>query len=389
MAQSKTAKATGSGGKTSTGSARTTVGSGAKSGTGSARKPSTGSAGKATAGPARKAATGSARKTATGPAGKAADSGTKSGTGSARKPSTGSAGKATAGPARKATTGSARKTATRPARRSGTGSADKVSTGSTRRANGSSRDTGIYVYGILPADVEVTSDETLGVGDPPGQVRLVRSDGLAALVSDVSLSGQLGSPDDLTAHKEILDACAAELPVLPMRFGAVMTSEDAVADELLAANHDEFADALDELDGRLQYVIKGRYVDETILNEILSENTRAARLRDKIHGKNADATRDERIKLGEIINQAVTAKRQEDTRVLGEAMEGQCAASVVREPTHELDAVHVAFLVDADREREIEQVIDDLARDWEGRIELRLLGPMAAYDFAGTAEPED
>ena len=64
-------------------------------------------------------------------------------------------------------------------------------------------------------------------------------------------------------------------------------------------------------------------------------------------------------------------------------------ASVVREPTHELDAVHVAFLVDADEESEVEHVIEDLARGWEGRIEVQLLGPMAAYDFVvGTAKPE-
>jgi hypothetical protein len=31
----------------------------------------------------------------------------------------------------------------------------------------------------------------------------------------------------------------------------------------------------------------------------------------------------------------------------------------------------------------VERVIGDLARDWEGWIEVRLLGPMAAYDFVG------
>jgi hypothetical protein len=227
-----------------------------------------------------------------------------------------------------------------------------------------------------------------GVGDPPGQVHVVRSDGLAALVSEVDLSGQLGSPDDLTAHKEILDATAAELPVLPLRFGAVLTDEDAVAEELLAANEDEFAAALDELDGLAQYVVKGRYIEEVILDEVLSENKRAARLRNKISGQDADLTRDDRIQLGEIINEAVTAKRNEDTRVLGDAMDGHCVASLVREPTHELDAAHVAFLVDAEQESEMERVLGDLADDWEGRIEVRLLGPMAAYDFVGAAEPE-
>jgi len=69
-------------------------------------------------------------------------------------------------------------------------------------------------------------------------------------------------------------------------------------------------------------------------------------------------------------------------------MERLCVASVVREPTHELDAVHVAFLVAVDEEREVERVIEDLAREWEGRIDVQLLGPMAAYNFAGTAQPE-
>jgi hypothetical protein len=69
-------------------------------------------------------------------------------------------------------------------------------------------------------------------------------------------------------------------------------------------------------------------------------------------------------------------------------MQGHCVSSVVREPTHELDAVHVAFLVETDGESEMEQAIEDLARDWEGRIEVRLLGPMAAYDFVGSVLPE-
>ena len=69
-------------------------------------------------------------------------------------------------------------------------------------------------------------------------------------------------------------------------------------------------------------------------------------------------------------------------------MKGHCVASVAREPTHELDAAHVAFLVEADKESDMQQVIEDLADEWEGRVEVRLLGPMAAYDFVGAVLPE-
>jgi len=110
-------------------------------------------------------------------------------------------------------------------------------------ATGVPQQKGIYVYGILPADIEVTGGIP-GVGEHPGLLRDVRCDGLAALVSEVDSSGQLGSPHDLRTYREILDATAAEVPVLPLRFGTILASEVAVAEDLLAAHHDEFTAAL-------------------------------------------------------------------------------------------------------------------------------------------------
>jgi hypothetical protein len=366
------------------GSARKASGAKDKKDSGSAQKAGS-SKQKATAGSARK--TSGAKKTAAGSAPKAGTAAKRGTTGSKQKASTGSAQKASTASKQKASTGS-KKASTASRQKASTGSRQKAGAGAQRRGGNAKAEKAIYVYGILPADVELAS-EMSGVGDPAGQVRLVRSDGLAALVSEVDTSKPLGSPDDLTAHQQIVDASAAEVPVLPARFGAVMASEEAVTEELLAPNEDEFHDALAELDGRAQYVIKGRYVEKAILREVLSENRQAARLASKLRDADPDATRDARIKLGEIINSVVAAKRHKDTHALGNAMEGHCVASIVREPTHELDAAHVAFLVDTDDEGDVEQVVEELARDWEGRIEVRLLGPMAAYDFVGTVVPED
>ncbi len=246
---------------------------------------------------------------------------------------------------------------------------------------------GIYVYGILPADIEVAGDMP-GVGNHPGLLRDVHFDGLAALISEVDLPGRLESPGDLRTHREILDATAAEVPVLPLRFGTVLASEDAVVEELLTAHHDEFTAALDRLEGHAEFQVKGRYVEDAVLREVVSENEQAARLRDTIQGRDPDAARDARIELAQLTSQATTAMRAQDTGALKQAMEELCLASVVQEPTHELDAVHVAFLAAVDRERDIEQVIENLAGGWEGRIDVQLLGPMAAYHFTEIAQPD-
>jgi len=246
--------------------------------------------------------------------------------------------------------------------------------------------TGVYVYGILPGDIEVEPGAP-GVGDPPGEVRAVRYRDLTALVSDVDLDRPLGRAEDLFAHEELLDSSAAEVAVLPLRFGAVLASEDAVADELLGPHYDEFSAALRQLDGHAEYVVKGRYVEDAVLGEVLEENPEAARLGQQISGGDPDATRDQRIQLGEIVAEAIEARRQADTRALGDAVAERVTASVVRPPTHELDAVYAAFLVETGKAEALRQAIEQLAEQWGDRMDLRLIGPLAAYDFVGSGAP--
>jgi len=250
---------------------------------------------------------------------------------------------------------------------------------------GTGQQTGVYVYGIVPGDVKLNSG-VYGVGDPPGEVGLVRSGDLAALVSEIDVTKPLGTPDDLHAHEEILDAVLSEAPVLPFRFGAAVSSEDAVVADLLEPNHDEFAAALRQLEGCAEYIVRGRYVEEAILDEILSGNSRAARLRDRIRGADPDATRELRIQLGEIVNNTVVDKREKDTRSLLAEMKDHCAASVPRTATNEMDAAYVAFLIEDDKAGEFERVIQDLSDRWQGRVELTARGPMAPYDFVGTMQ---
>jgi hypothetical protein len=239
---------------------------------------------------------------------------------------------------------------------------------------------GIYVYGIVPGDVEVEPDAR-GVGDPPGEVETIKHGDIAALVSTVSGDKPLGRPEDLAAHAALLDGASAEAPVLPVKFGAVLTSADEVAEELLAAHHDELAAALRELEGKAEYIVRGRYRQEAILKEVLAENSDLDRLRDEIRDKPEDATRNERMALGEAITNAISAKRDADTETVRRALDDLGFMTVVREPTHDEDAVHVACLAETDKESELEDAVERLAGEWEDRVDLRLLGPLAAYDF--------
>jgi len=243
------------------------------------------------------------------------------------------------------------------------------------------QDSVVYVYGIVPADVEAQPDAQ-GVGDPPGKIEIVRGEGIAALVSEVSKDRPLGTPQDLTAHAEVLDGAAAEAPVLPLRFGAVLADKDAVVAELLEAHQDEFQAAMRELEGRAQYVLKGRYIEAPLLQQILEQNANAAQLAEQIRSTpDEDATRPARMALGELINNAVAAKRNEDTQRVAQELQDLGFMVAVRDATHEEDAFNLACLIETKREKDLTDLASSLTEQWGDIVDIRLLGPMAAYDF--------
>ncbi len=258
-----------------------------------------------------------------------------------------------------------------------------------RSATGPARDSAknalTYVYGIFPGDIKVDPD-LVGVGDPPGKVRVVSCGDIAALVSDVPAGSSLGSPKDLATHKDLLDASAAVVPALPMRFGAVLPGDQAVTDELLSANHDIFTAALKELDGQVQYVVRARYHEKALIREVLAENQDAARMWEVIRQGGPGAGDEAKIRLGELVDMTVARKREQETDTLLARLDGLYEASVPRELRHERDAVHLALLVKSSRSEDLSRAVERLAAAWEGRVELSLLGPMAAYDFVGMPE---
>ncbi|HTU73036.1 MAG TPA: GvpL/GvpF family gas vesicle protein [Trebonia sp.] len=244
-------------------------------------------------------------------------------------------------------------------------------------------ETAVYIYGILPGDVAF-QEQPAGLGHPPAPVRLVPYRDIAALVSDVDQSAPLDSPDDLLVHQQLLDASAAAVPVLPVAFGAVVADEDAVVTELLEPSYEEFSAALAELDGFQEYIVRGRYVREAILSEILTEDPEAAALSAQTFDGDPAASHDGQVHLRELISERLADKRALDSRQLGDALASQASTSAVRAPADELEAVHTAFLVKATDVDQMVEAARELAAGWAGRIELRIVGPVAAYDFVGT-----
>jgi Gas vesicle synthesis protein GvpL/GvpF len=238
-----------------------------------------------------------------------------------------------------------------------------------------------YLYGIAPSSTVIPAGLT-GVGEPARGVRLLHYRRIAAITSAVLADRPLGTPADLRAHANVLGALSALVPVLPMRFGGVMADHHDVVAELLAPYHDEFASRLDLLDGHDQFTVKGIYLGESALREVLMAEPEAMRLLEMLRGTDSAACRDQRIRLGQIVAHGLDRRRAADTDALIEMLAPHAAVVAAHAPAGSEGAVHVSFLVPRTRRPEFERAAEDLGKHWDGRIRLRLLGPLAPYDFA-------
>lgn len=235
-----------------------------------------------------------------------------------------------------------------------------------------------YVYGVVPASAAPRVGSS-GIGG--GAVETVAADGAAALVSDVPDEELVAGRDELMVHARVLEEAFAEGIVLPMRFGLVMPDGDGVRRELLERHREELLSQLERLDGKVELRVRASYDETALMREVVLEDPEIARLREALKDQPEDATYYERIRLGEMVAQAVERKREHNSQRILDALEPLSLALDVSELSHERVAVNASFLVERARIEEFDRAVDDIGRRESGRMRLKYTGPLPPHSF--------
>jgi hypothetical protein len=238
--------------------------------------------------------------------------------------------------------------------------------------------TATYVYGLVSAGTELPPDLD-GLG-PSGQVSTITHERVAAIVSDVPTDRPLGTRDDLIAHERVLDTIAQRSSVLPMRFPAVV-EEQGIVQELLAPHQARFIETLARMDGLVQYTLKGRYEQDPVLREITESDEEIRTLREQVRELPEDASYYDRIRLGELVVDAMKQRREADGTEVLERLQPLVVDVSIRALGAPDEVVNVAYLVERDRVKEFDDAVENIGRNLAGRVRFRLVGPLAPYDF--------
>ena len=239
-------------------------------------------------------------------------------------------------------------------------------------------ETSKYVYGVVPASARA---KPTGKGIHGKPIRLVASEKLAALTSDVPTGALEAGRDELLAHAHVLERAIERGTVLPMRFGVVMPSESAVRADLLTAHRAELAAQLEEMDGKVEVNIKGLYDEPTVLRELVAGDPEIAGLREALQHQPEDATYFERIRLGELVAAALAARRSAEEHQIVERLAANALGVEVGDPMHERMVVNASFLVERNRLGDLDEALELMAAEREGTIRFRYTGPLPPHSF--------
>ncbi|MGW7360748.1 GvpL/GvpF family gas vesicle protein [Streptomyces sp. NPDC054802] len=234
----------------------------------------------------------------------------------------------------------------------------------------------VYVYSITTDRHPLRIDGVEGVGDPPEPVRKVTAGPLCAVVSDAP-EGLRPKRRDLTAHQAVQERLMGDGVVLPLRFGLTAPDDDAVR-EALEERAAEYTERLDALRGCVEYNLKARQEEETLLREILQESETARQLNDEIRGGNASP--DLPVQLGEVVANEVQARQEALASGVVEALRPFARDLSLSEPTGD-DFVNVSFLVAEDQEEPFLTTELSVANQMGDGFDFRLNGPLPPYSF--------
>ena len=240
----------------------------------------------------------------------------------------------------------------------------------------------LFVYGVIDAGTDVPEGLT-GLDESPLH-KVVHGD-VAAVVGGFTVDRPPSRRRDLVAYNTAVDRVAGAGAVIPVRFGSALPDEQAVAEELLAPAEAHFADLLRELAHRSQYRVQASYLQEVVLAEVVAADPEIAELHRHTRGLPEEAAYGQRVRLGELVARAMEARQHHDADQLLAAVLTHAVAHVVI-PSSPLDRLlDVAVLVDDDAREPFEEGLEELAEQVHERIQVRLLGPTAPYDFVGEA----
>ena len=255
---------------------------------------------------------------------------------------------------------------------------------------------GKYIYCIIETKGE-RNFGPIGIGDERDEVTTLGCGDLSMVISNSPMTRYVVSPENLLAHERVLEEVMKEFTVLPVRFCTIASGPDEIRN-LLDRRYREFKNLLKNMDHKVELGVKGLWKNMTLIyREITRENPDIKRWKRKVasgastkksssHGTPLET----KVELGRLVEEALRRKKEEEAQQITETLRKASLDYKFNKTIGDGMFLNGAFLVSQGREKEFDNIMDDLTDKCEERVKFMYSGPLPLYNFINvTIYPEE
>jgi len=241
---------------------------------------------------------------------------------------------------------------------------------------------GKYIYCIIGTDQE-RNFGSIGIGGRGDEVLTIGYNDLIMVVSSHPITKFVVDRDGLLAHEKVIEKVMGEFDsVLPVRYGTIAASADEVRN-LLDRRYREFKNALRDMDHKIELGVKGVWKNmDVIFNEILDENRPIKKEKEKIQNGKEKKQVQAKMQVGQKVKEALEKKKQDEAEKIVDTLRRTAVEHKLNNTIGDEMFINASFLVDKGREKEFDNIMDDLSEKYEDRIKFIYAGPLPVFNFA-------
>jgi hypothetical protein len=236
----------------------------------------------------------------------------------------------------------------------------------------------LYIYAISQAD---GSELDMPPGIAGQQVYRITSGSLGVFVSDYHAETIRAERRHIAASQGVLRALqAAGMDLLPMAFGTLTSSADAIVD-LISRHEDELLAQLDRLGGTVEMGVRLNLDVPDPIAYVVEHSAELRQARDRAFGRRKSPSHEERLRLGQLCESALRRFQEAQTAQLVELLTPSCKAISSLPTQGDRQVANLAVLVPRAEVDAFEAAVSAAAETFEDDLAFSLNGPWPPHNF--------
>ncbi len=244
---------------------------------------------------------------------------------------------------------------------------------------------GKYIYCIIDTNQDRYFG-SIGVGNRGDEVLTIGYDNLGMVVSNYPLAQINVNHENMLAHEKVIETVMKEFDsVLPVRYGTIASNADEIRN-LLDRRYREFKNLLRDMDRKIELSVKGLWENmDVVFKEIIEDNKEIKKAKEDVQNIVEEISVQSKIEIGKLVNHALQKKKENETQYIIEVLQKTYIDLKLNKTLGDEMFINASFLVDRGREKEFDNIMNDLSEEFKDRVKFKYTGPLPVFNFTNIA----